>query len=104
MFQSGALYFGQVQVSAFDDREPPKSSSVMVTVSVIRDESVPEFIETPFTATVSENTVVNTVIFTIVAQDSDLQVRQSHNVTYRYANHTMLHVMVLLCVHRFAIS
>ena len=65
-------------MSAFDGREPPRSSSVTVTVSVIRDESVPEFIDTPFTATVSENTVVNTVIFTIVAQDLDLQVRQTH--------------------------
>ena len=59
---------------ASDDRKPPRSGSVQVTINVTRDESRPEFQEVPYALTLSENTAVASVVFTVTASDSDLQV------------------------------
>ena len=46
-----------------------------MTVLVTRDEFPPNFISTPYTATITENAVINSTVLTVAATDQDLEVR-----------------------------
>ena len=65
-----------VRVRASDDRRHgARNATTLVTVVITRDESLPEFVDLPERVQVSENTLVNAVVLTLTATDSDLQVR-----------------------------
>ena len=76
----------QLEVQATDGREPERTADATVVVVIIRDESKPAFINTPYDeATVSENAAEGTVFYSKVsAQDRDLQVVQNNKSTPSY--------------------
>ena len=64
-----------VRVRASDERRRgARNATALVTVVITRDESLPEFVDLPERVQVSENTLVDAVILTLSASDSDLQV------------------------------
>ena len=65
----------QFEVLAVDSGRPTRTTTADVTVLVTRDEFAPEFISTPYTATITENAAINGTVLTIRATDRDLEVR-----------------------------
>ena len=65
----------QFEVLAVDSGRPTRTTTADVTVLVTRDEFAPEFISTPYTATITENAAINSTILTVRATDRDLEVR-----------------------------
>ena len=64
----------QFEVLAVDSGRPTRTTTADVTVLVTRDEFAPEFISTPYTATITENAAINGTVLTIRATDRDLEV------------------------------
>ena len=65
----------QFEVLAVDSGRPARTTTADVTVLVTRDEFAPEFISTPYTATITENAAINSTVLTVRATDRDLEVR-----------------------------
>ena len=64
-----------MQVVARDQRFPnEKSSQTPVTVFVTRTQNPPFFLNTPYGGSLSENDPIGTVVETVTAEDTDLEV------------------------------
>ena len=61
---------------ATDQGVPVKSVEAAVEIRVTRNQFPPEFRNAPYQQTVSENVVNGTGIFTVTAEDQDLQVSE----------------------------
>lgn len=60
---------------------PPRTDTASVTITVLDvNESPPTFMDAPYTATVAENTAVDTSLLTVRASDPDLG--ENGTVTY----------------------
>ena len=66
----------QFIVKVSDQRSPDKTDTAIVNVKILRNVFSPQFINTPYTATIDENAPNGYTVFTNVkAEDKDLQVR-----------------------------
>ena len=67
---------------ASDGRKPPKTANTTLAISVTRDESRPEFQDTPYAVRVSENAEVDSIVYTVRATDQDVQVSGTYYIVY----------------------
>ena len=65
--------FFQMRVQAYDQGSPVKEGEAQIGIVVTRNEFPPEFIDGPYTQTVSENLPNNTGIYTLRGRDQDLK-------------------------------
>lgn len=61
-------------MQASDQRVPEQTSISNVTINVIRDAAAPVFLDDPYFASVTENSVNGTSVYTASAVDPDLRV------------------------------
>ena len=61
-------------INGADVANPPQTAQVQVFITVIRDNSRPFFLNTPYGTTVDELAPVGTNVFNVSATDRDLQV------------------------------
>ena len=74
-FFSFFFHFLQLTLSVRDNGNPEQSSSIPVTINVIRNLFSPVFPLPYYTVPMSYLTSVNTIIFTVTATDADTDVR-----------------------------
>jgi hypothetical protein len=62
-----------INVRATDDGIPPRTSNfnARVTLTIIRNENDPFFVNTPYETTIPETTQLGTNVLTVTARDND---------------------------------
>jgi protocadherin Fat 4 len=78
--RDGAASSYRMLIQAHDQGRPVRSADVDVRITVQRNEFPPEFMGAPYVATVSENKQNGTGIFTLRAEDKDLQGRMQYEL------------------------
>ena len=61
-----------MSIVASDQGDPERNTPVLAIITVIRDQTIPFFVNTPYSTVVPEEIAVGSSVYTVTARDSDL--------------------------------